>query len=280
MGAIQPITIGDLYNRYLVPPGKKIKLSDYDPNDTAGLEKTPAVKKKFHENLGEIGRLARMLYAEGKRAFLGIAQSMDTGGKDRLIRKVLKRVDPNYMQVTHFKAPTEVDRRYPPIKRILECIPPKGSMGMFHRSHYEDILFPRVEGGASESIWKPLYEQNNDIEKMLSEHGIKIVKFFLYISKDEGGERLRERLNNPEKQHKFNPRDIEARKHWDKYMEAYEDILNNCSTEWAKWFVLPANHQWFKDLAASEIVLKELESLNLKYPEPTFDPSVIEMAKM
>ena len=261
----------DLYKRLIVPPEKKIHLSEYDPNDTAGLKDNYAVKKMLESNIRHLVELQHLLYAEGQQSLLVVLQGMDGAGKDSTIRNVFSGVNPKGCQVASFKAPTQEELSHDFLWRIHQKVPPKGNIEVFDRSQYEDVLVVRVKNLVPNAVLEQRYEQINNFEKMLSENGTKIIKFFLYISKDEQKNKLLERLEDPEKKWKFNPTDIQERKHWDKYMKSYETLLNKCSTEWAPWFVIPANNKWFRNLAVSQIVVETLEGMNPKLPEPFFD---------
>lgn len=261
----------DLYKKLSVPPEKKIHLSNYDPDDTAGLKDNYAVKKMLESNIRHLVELQHLLYAEDQHSLLVILQGMDAAGKDGTIRNVFSGANPKSCQVASFKAPTQEELNHDFLWRIHQQVPPKGKIGIFDRSQYEDVLVVRVKNLIPNAVLDQRYDQINNFEKMLSENGTKIIKFFLYISKDKQKEKLLERLEDPEKKWKFNPTDIQERRHWDKYMKSYEALLSRCNTEWAPWFVIPANNRWFRNLAVSQIVLETLEGMNPKLPEPFFD---------
>lgn len=272
-----PIYIPNFYTRYVVPLDRQIKLSDYDPDDTAGLEKCEALEEVFKSNTKRIKELHHVLTAEGRRSFLGVLEGIGTAGKDRTIKRVMRRADPNYSQVTHFKAPSEEELQQDFLARIHGPMTRKGKIGWYHRSHYGDVVPVRVKNLVPESVWRARFDQINAFEKILSECGVTIMKFFLLISKEENKERLIERRDDPKKQWKLSMNDLDEREHWDENMKAYEDAINKCNTPWSRWFVIPGNHRWFKDLTISQLVADELESMNPQYPPPSFDPAKIKI---
>lgn len=251
-----------------IAPGSKIRLAKIDPEDTHGVEKSKAAHH-LKSNLERLSVLQYLLYAEGKRALLVVLQGIDAGGKDGTIRHVMSGLNPQGVVVTPFKVPEGAEKRHDYLWRVHNAIPEQGSIGIFNRSHYEDVLVVRVHDLVPKPVWQKRYGQINDFERMLSENGVRIVKFLLYISKDEQAKRFRERIDDPSKNWKFSPADIKEREYWDQYIEAYQDMLEKCSTEWAPWYVIPANHKWFRNLAVSEIVRQTLESMDLKFPKPT-----------
>ena len=251
-----------------IAPGSKIKLAKIDPEDTHGVEKSKAAPH-LKSNLERLSVLQYLLYAEGKRALLVVLQGIDAGGKDGTIRHVMSGLNPQGVVVTPFKVPEGAEKRHDYLWRVHNAVPEQGSIGIFNRSHYEDVLVVRVHDLVPKPVWQKRYGQINDFERMLSENGVRIVKFLLYISKDEQAKRFRERIDDPSKNWKFSPADIKEREYWDQYIEAYQDMLEKCSTEWAPWYVIPANHKWFRNLAVSEVVRQTLESMDLKFPKPT-----------
>jgi PPK2 family polyphosphate:nucleotide phosphotransferase len=252
---------------YRVTSSKKIRLDQMDPNDTSefkgakkdGLAKLADLSKK-------LDRLQEILYAQHKHRVLVVIQAMDTAGKDGTIRSVFDGVNPQGVRVASFKAPTveELDHDY--LWRIHKQTPAKGEIVIFNRSHYEDVLVVRVHGLAPESVWSKRFRQINQFEKALSEEGTTILKFFLHIDLDEQKQRLLDRINDPTKQWKFNPGDLEERKLWPAYMEAYQDVLNKTSTSWAPWYIIPANRNWYRNLMVSSILVNTLQKLKLEYP--------------
>ncbi len=211
--------------------------------------------------------LQELLFAEHKHKVLIVLQAMDTGGKDGVIRRVFDGVNPAGVRVASFKAPTpeELDHDY--LWRIHRQVPGKGEMVIFNRSHYEDVLVVRVHDFVPPEVWRKRFDQINEFEHILAESGTTILKFYLHIDKDEQKERLQARLDDPTKRWKFRLGDLEERKLWDEYMEAYEDVLSKTSTEHAPWYIVPANRKWYRDLVISSVLVETLEGLKMKYPE-------------
>ncbi len=259
---------------HLVEPGKKIKLAERDPQDTGDFKggKEDGLKEivKLNEKLQE---LQELLYAEGKHKILVVLQAMDTGGKDGAIRRVFDGVNPQGVKVASFKVPTPEEMAHDYLWRVHKVVPGNGEMVIFNRSHYEDVLVVRVHNYVPKEVWSKRYEQINAFEKLLAENGTTILKFFLHISKDEQKERLQARLDDPTKHWKFSLGDLGERKLWDDYQSAYEDALNKTSTEYAPWYVVPANRKWYRDLVISKVLVETLEGLKMKYPEPKDDLS-------
>ena len=262
----------------MVPPGHKISLrKDYDPEFTAGFKDKKDARKKLEKNIAELAEYQDILYAQDTYALLLIFQAMDAAGKDGAIKHVMSGVNPQGCQVYSFKSPSaeELDHDY--LWRTNKVMPERGRIGIFNRSYYEEVLVVRVHPelldhqkippSARENIWKRRYEQINNMEKYLSENGIVILKFFLNVSKEEQKKRFLERIDRPEKNWKFSTADAKERAFWDDYQKAYEDCLNRTSTEWAPWFVVPADNKWFTRLTVSEIIVRTLKRLNLRYPE-------------
>ena len=262
----------------MVPPGHKISLrKDYDPEFTAGFKDKKDARKKLEQNIAELAEYQDILYAQDTYALLLIFQAMDAAGKDGAIKHVMSGVNPQGCQVYSFKSPSaeELDHDY--LWRTNKVMPERGRIGIFNRSYYEEVLVVRVHPelldhqkippAARENIWKRRYEQINNMEKYLSENGVVILKFFLNVSKEEQKKRFLERIDRPEKNWKFSTADAKERAFWDDYQKAYEDCLNRTSTEWAPWFVVPADNKWFTRLTVSEIVVRTLKRLNLRYPE-------------
>jgi PPK2 family polyphosphate:nucleotide phosphotransferase len=258
----------------LRPPLKEsINLMDYDPNYTGKYENKDAALEQLKKNRDRIGELQEILYAEGKHALLIVLQAMDAGGKDGTIRHVMEGINPQGVQVTSFKAPTPEDLAHDFLWRIHPHTPPRGMIGIFNRSHYEDVLVVRVENLVPEKVWKARYEHINAFEKLLSDSGVTILKFYLHISKEEQKERLQARLDDPTKHWKFATGDLGVRAKWDEYMEAYEAALSRCNTSYAPWCIVPANKKWYRNLVISNVIVETLEGLDMKYPdaEPGLD---------
>ncbi|HEX8411443.1 MAG TPA: PPK2 family polyphosphate kinase [Thermoanaerobaculia bacterium] len=243
-------------------PGRNTDGASLVPGDK---EMTQAATEKLVKRLGE---LQELLYAEHQRKVLILLQGMDTSGKDGTVRKVLRETSPQGVRVVSFKKPTEaeLDRDY--LWRVHANVPMRGELVVFNRSHYEDVLVVRVHSLVAKSVWRKRYEQINDFERMLSEEGTIILKFFLNISRDEQRERLQARLDDPTKRWKFEHGDIAERKLWDDYMAAYEDVLEKTSTKHAPWHVVPADRKWARDWIVANTVVKAMEKLRMKYPDP------------
>jgi PPK2 family polyphosphate:nucleotide phosphotransferase len=260
----------NLRDRFIVKPGSKLRLKDRDPDDTLGLNKKDGLPL-LEENIEKLENLQYLLYAENRRAVLVILQAMDAGGKDGTIRHVMGPLNPQGVRVVSFKAPTEEELSHDFLWRIHPHAPRTGEIRVFNRSHYEDVLIVRVRNLAPKSTWSKRYKHINYFEKLLADSGVTILKFFLHVSKKEQLERLKARLDDPGKHWKANPKDFDERRFWDDYMDAYEVALRRCSTTYAPWFVIPADKKWFRNLAISKILLDELESLNMKFPESSCD---------
>jgi PPK2 family polyphosphate:nucleotide phosphotransferase len=216
-----------------------------------------------------------MLYAESRRAVLVVLQGIDAAGKDGTIRNVMSGLNPQGVSVTSFKAPDGPEKRHDYLWRVHNAVPESGKIGIFNRSHYEDVLIVRVHNLVPKTEWKNRYAQINDFERMLGENRVRILKFMLYISKDEQAKRFSERIEDERKNWKFSPDDIKERAYWDEYIEAYNDALNKCTAKHAPWYVIPSNHKWFRNAAVAQVLLEELEEMNLKFPKPTADLSKI-----
>jgi PPK2 family polyphosphate:nucleotide phosphotransferase len=256
---------------FTLKPGERFKLADFDPGYTGDYEKKKQAKAKTAENLEHLRELQEMLYAQGRHALLIVLQAMDAGGKDGTIKHVMGAYNPQGVQVTPFKVPTEEELAHDFLWRVHEAAPRRGMIGIFNRSHYEDVLVVRVHNLVPERVWRERYEHINNFERLLTESGVTIVKFFLHISKDEQAERLLDRQQRPDKQWKFSPGDLDERKLWGDYMTAFEDALTRCNTKDAPWYVIPANRKWYRNLAVSQILIDTMEKMGLQYPKPVDD---------
>ncbi|HBL29626.1 MAG TPA: polyphosphate kinase [Acidobacteria bacterium] len=258
--------------RYRIEPGEKVDLSRHPPGDTAGAKDgREAAEEKALELNERLEVLQERLWAEQKHAVLVVLQGMDTSGKDGVIRKVFEGVNPLGVRVAAFKAPTEEELAHDFLWRVHSRVPGRGEIVIFNRSHYEDVLVPRVRQLVPEKVWKARYGQINDFEKLLAETGTTILKFFLHISKDEQKERLQERLDDPEKRWKFRKGDLDDRALWDDYTKAYEALLSRTSTRHAPWWVIPADKKWYRDLVIGSVLVEALEKLDIRRPEPRED---------
>ena len=249
-----------------------IEAGQRDPGDLKLFPDREAAEKQSLEDGKEIDTLQDRLYAEGKRALLVVLQGTDTAGKDGTIRHVFKETSPLGVVVTPFRKPSEEELAHDFLWRAHLAAPRRGFIGVFNRSHYEDVLIGRVRKFAPKDEIEARYDQINAFEKILSENGTTILKFMLHISKKEQGERLQERLDEAESRWKFNPDDLEDRKLWDDYQAAYEIMLDRCSTAWAPWFVIPADRKWARNAAIAAIVRATLEKMDPRYPKPPWDP--------
>ncbi|MCK6455608.1 MAG: polyphosphate kinase 2 family protein [Phycisphaerae bacterium] len=252
----------------------RFRLRDVKTDDDGGLEKD-AGKAAFERAHARLIELQQLFYADGRFALCVVFQAMDTGGKDGTIRDVFGGVNPAGCRVTSFKAPNDVELRHDFLWRIHQHTPRLGHFAVFNRSHYEDVLVARVKKLVPSERWKPRFEHINTFERMLFDEGTRIVKFLLHISRDYQRERLLRRLHDPAKQWKFDPQDVAERARWDDYQQAYEEVLNRCSTAAAPWYVVPAEHHWFRNLLVTQVLVETIESLPLAYPKPSFDPSRI-----
>jgi PPK2 family polyphosphate:nucleotide phosphotransferase len=256
----------------LVKPGSKMKLADVDTSGTHGIEKEAAAAQ-LEKNLDRLSVLQYLLYAESRRSLLVVLQGIDAGGKDGTIQHVMSGLNPQGVQVTSFKVPEGAEKRHDYLWRVHCAVPEFGQIGIFNRSHYEDVLVVRVHNIVPKSVWSKRYAQINDFERMLNENGTRIVKFLLYIDKNEQAKRFRERIDDKTKNWKFSPADLKEREYWDQYTDAYQDMLRQCSTECAPWYVIPSDRKWFRNLAVSQILCDELEAMSLKFPKPVADLS-------
>ena len=264
--------------RYIVKPGKAFKLADCDPRATNGFTDKEATKADTVRDAAAIDALQDRLFAEGKRSLLVILQGIDCSGKDGTVRAVFNHCGPIGVKVAPFKAPTADELAQDYLWRVHKVCPPRGYIGIFNRSHYEDVLVVKVRGYAPADVIEKRYDEINAFEKMLTDNGTRILKFMLNISKEEQAERLTERIEIPEKRWKFNPSDLEDRALWNDYMKAYEVALTRCSTHHAPWYVIPADRNWARNAAISHIVRETLEDMNPKYPEPKgWDPKAVKV---
>lgn len=259
------------YEKFRIQPGSKVDLSKVD----AGFKD----KHESHEHaLPEIEAYSRKLrdlqyrmYAEDKRSLLICLQGRDAAGKDGTINHVLGAMNPQGCTVTGFKVPSKEEAAHDFLWRYHRAAPAKGSVAIFNRSHYEEVLVQRVHDIVPKKVWSKRYRQINDFERMLYENGTQILKFYLHIDPEEQLERFKQRLLDPARHWKISEGDYAEHPYWDAYTEAFEDALSQCSTEHAPWFVIPSNHKWFRNLAIARIVVETLEDLDMKFPKPTVD---------
>jgi PPK2 family polyphosphate:nucleotide phosphotransferase len=260
---------------FFVSPDTQVNLADYDPSYSGEYQGKDAAKAELKRNTKRLQELQRVLWAEGKHALLIVLQAMDAGGKDGTIRHVFRGVNPQGCQVTSFKVPTEEELDHDYLWRIHKAVPRRGYIGIFNRSHYEDVLAVRVHNLVPEDVWRMRYEQINHFEKLLADTGTTILKFYLHISREEQKERFEARLQDPRKNWKFSMGDVEKRQHWDDYVQAFEAALSRCSKAWAPWYVIPANRKWYRNLVISQIIVGTLEKLAMQYPPPLPDADQI-----
>ncbi|NBC15936.1 MAG: polyphosphate kinase 2 family protein [Bacteroidetes bacterium] len=260
------------YSRYRVPGDGSFRIAEAATDDDQGLTEDAAddIKDRNEDRLDD---LQERLFAERRQSLLVVFQAMDAGGKDSTIRKVLGDLNPQGCRVYGFKAPTTEEREHDFLWRIHAHTPRRGIISVFNRSHYEDVLIARVKQLAPEELIEKRYDHINHFEALLTDHGTRVVKFLLNISKEYQLERLRRRLRRSDKHWKFNPQDLAERKRWDAYMEAFEVALQRCSTPHAPWYVIPAETRWFRDAVVSQILVDTLEAMNPQFPPPAFDPA-------
>jgi len=275
------ISFGAL-ERYRVPVGRPMPdLAVIDPRDRTGL---PLPKDQViaatAADVAEIVRLQNILYAQAKYALLVVLQGADTSGKDGTIRRVFGSINPQGVVTTSFKKPTPREFAHDFLWRVHKAVPPVGMIGLFNRSHYEDVLVPRVHSLLPPERIEARYGRINDFERHLAANGVTILKFFLHISKSEQKARLQARLEDPTKRWKFSPDDLAERKHWDAYWEAYRIALERCSTKEAPWFIVPANRKWYRDAVIARIVHHQLGSLDLAYPTEMPGPRRLECGRV
>jgi PPK2 family polyphosphate:nucleotide phosphotransferase len=261
--------MGAQMKKYRVQPDGRFELKRFDPDDTSAFE---GGKQAALEALAVLNRrlekLQELLYAEGQHKVLVVLQAMDAGGKDGTIRVVFDGVNPSGVRVASFGVPTEQELARDYLWRVHQQVPRKGELVIFNRSHYEDVLVVRVKNLVPQQVWQKRYRHIREFERMLADEGTTILKFFLHISKDEQRQRLQERLDNPEKRWKFRMGDLEDRRLWDRYQEAYEAAIRETSTEYAPWYVIPANKNWYRNWLVSHILVETLEGLAMQYPQP------------
>ena len=262
----------NLAKRLKVESGSKVKLSDIDPNFHGTHESEDEAKTELQHNLNRITELQRKFYADRRHSLLIVLQGIDGAGKDGTCWHVVSAMDPQGVSVRGFKQPTAEERDHDFLWRVHPHAPGLGQVAVFNRSHYEDVLVVRVHDLVPKHVWKQRYEFINNWERLLvEEKNTTILKFFLYISKDEQLSRFKDRLDDPARQWKISDSDYSERKLWDDYIDAFEAAISKCSTKHAPWFVIPSNHKWFRNLAVSDIVVRALEDMNLSLPKPTVD---------
>ena len=272
--------IEKLLKRYRVDQGKHFRLKDHDPADTHGLgsELKPQAKDLLADGVKEMARMQDILAAQDRWGLLLIFQAMDAAGKDGTIKHVMSGVNPQGVQVSSFKAPTTEELNHGYLWRCMKSAPERGRIGIFNRSYYEEVLVVRIHPQAlaneklpptlvTKHIWQERFEDINNFERYFTRNGIAVVKFFLHLSKKEQKRRFMERLDTPDKNWKFSAADVKERQFWDAYQEAFEDMIRHTATEYAPWYVVPADNKWFTRLVVSQAVVDALKAMNLKYPK-------------
>jgi len=267
------VTLSDLLR---VAPGTRPGLEAIDPAATPGFDgEKDTARDRLEELREELAAFQERLWAEQGQSLLIVLQALDAGGKDGLIRKVITAFNPQGTRVTGFGVPTEEELRHDFLWRVHAAVPGKGRIGVFNRSHYEDVLVVRVKKLVPKSVWEQRYEQINSFEATLAASGTRIVKVYLDISRDEQRERFQKRLDNPDKHWKWSSGDLETRDRWDDFQSAYADAMERCSTVHAPWFVVPANHKWYRDLAVAEILVEAAREMDPQWPEVQEDLSAV-----
>ena len=274
------MNIDKLLKRYRIEHGKHFRLKDHDPGDTHGLgsDLKPQAKDLLANGVQEMSRLQNILAAQDRWGLLLIFQAMDAAGKDGTIKHVMSGVNPQGVQVTSFKEPSAEELAHGYLWRCMKCIPGRGRIGIFNRSYYEEVLVVRIhpqilaneklpKALVTRHIWQERFEDVTGFERYLTRNGIAVVKFFLHLSKKEQKRRFLQRLETPDKNWKFSASDVKERQFWDKYQDAYEDMIRHTASEHAPWYVVPADNKWFTRLVVAQAVVDALKAMNLKYPK-------------
>lgn len=261
----------DLRRKLVVEPGSRIRLEDVDAAFHGDYASGDHAKEDLARNVARLAELQQRMYGEKKHALLVVLQGIDAAGKDGTCWHVMAAMNPQGTCVTGFKQPTEEERLHDFLWRVHPHAPALGQVAVFNRSHYEDVLVVRVHELVPRAVWLKRYEQINAFEALLTEAGVTILKFFLYITPEEQLARFRQRLDDPARQWKISAADYTERGFWTQYVEAYEDMLEKCSSRHAPWYVIPSNHKWFRNLAVSNIIEKTLEDMHITLPAPSVD---------
>jgi len=254
------------YPRWRVEPGTNVDLGAFDPDEAEHYRSKKEVADELDRQRERIRELQTRLYAENRRSLLIVLQAMDTGGKDGTIRGVFQGVNPQGCQVWSFKAPSSEELEHDFLWRYHQKAPARGMITIFNRSHYEDVLIVRVKGLVPEEVWRRRYQMINEFERTLTLNDTTIIKFYLHISKEEQRHRLQSRLDDPSKHWKFSSNDLKERVFWDDYMRAFEDAIGNCATDYAPWYVVPANHKWYRNLVIARTIADTLEAMDPQFP--------------
>ncbi len=257
-----------MIDKIRVEPGHKVRLAERDPRDTLGLAGKDETKAELGDLVGKLEHLQGRLYAEAKRSVLLVVQGIDAAGKDGVIRAVFEGVNPQGCRVHSFKAPVGNELAHDYLWRVHAVLPERGDIGIFNRSHYEDVIAVRMLNLAPEEVWRRRPGHIKEFERMLADEGTTIIKVFLHVSKDEQAARFRERAADPEKQWKFRAADLNVHAHYDEYMAAYEEVIEETSTDWAPWYVVPADRNWVKAHVVASLLVHTLERLDPQFPAP------------
>ena len=249
-------------------PGHSVRLAELPTRADRFHKHRAGAEKQFKSLRKHISAMQRRLYAERRRKLLVVFQAMDAGGKDGTIRRVFQGVNPQGIRVSSFKAPTQEELAHDFLWRVHRAVPPAGMIGVFNRSHYEDVLVVRVNRLVPESVWRPRFERINQFEQLLYDSGTTILKFYLHISKDEQKRRFQQRLDDSKKHWKFDAEDLKKRERWDDYMTAFEEMLQQCTTSIAPWHVIPADQKWYRNLAVARVIAAALDNMNPQFPPP------------
>ena len=264
--------------KFIAEPGKKFSLSKHSPRDDSAFDDKEMAKTQLGKDAEAIDTLQDRLFAESKRALLVVLQGIDCSGKDGTVRAVFNTSGPLGVTVKSFGVPSEVERSHDYLWRVHNACPPKGIIGIFNRSHYEDVLVVKVEKFAPADVVERRYDEINGFEKLIANSGTRILKFMLHVSKEEQAVRLQERVDNPTKQWKFKTSDLNTRAKWDDYMAAYEIAISRCSTDHAPWHIIPSDRNWVRNGAIARIVRETLEEMNPQYPAPKdWDPKAVKI---
>lgn len=267
----KPLDAAEIPRTLRVRPGARVTLRDARANEAHGWKKE-AAEAALDRNRQRLEALQYAMYAENREALLVVLQAMDTAGKDSTIRNVMTAFNPQGCTVHSFKVPNDNEREYDYLWRAHLRVPPRGSIAVFNRSHYEDVLVVRVEKLVAAAVWQRRYRHINEFERLLTDCGTRVVKIFLHVSKGEQKERLEARLEDPKKHWKWDAADLDKRKQWREYMQAYQAVLMRCSTAHAPWYVVPADRKWFRNFAVSQIIMHELDRLSPRLPKQQVDP--------
>jgi PPK2 family polyphosphate:nucleotide phosphotransferase len=266
-----------LKSPYLVKPHATVRVSRLPTRGTGDFKTEESAAAVLVKHRAQLNSLQEVFYASQQKALLIVLQGMDTAGKDGTIRHIFSGINPQGCDVTAFKVPTPLEARHDFLWRAHNAVPPRGMIGIFNRSHYEDVLSPRVHKLITDKVARQRLDDINEFEDMLTDNGVVILKFFLHISHEEQTRRLKSRIDTPDKHWKLSEADFHEREFWPRYEDAYNGILSTTSRKHAPWFVIPSDHKWYRNVAISQIIVDAMQGLKLKYPPPTFDPSHIKL---